>query len=59
VKLLVEKGANVESKDKRGQTPLSWAAEFGYEAVVQLLVKKGLTWIPRVKKARRRCGGPW
>jgi ankyrin repeat protein len=33
VKLLLEKGAELESKDKDGRTPLSWAAENGHEAV--------------------------
>jgi ankyrin repeat protein len=42
VKLLLEKGAELESKDKDfGQTPLSWAAECGHEAVVKLLLEKG------------------
>jgi hypothetical protein len=38
VKLLLEKGADVESKDKDGRTPLSWAAENGHEAIVKLLL---------------------
>jgi len=39
VKLLLEKSAELESKDDRwGQTPLSWAARGGHEAVVQLLL---------------------
>jgi len=38
VKLLLATGkANVDSKDENGQTPLSWAAENGHEAVVKLL----------------------
>jgi hypothetical protein len=42
VKLLLEKGAELETKDKDyGQTPLSWAAENGHEAVVKLLLEKG------------------
>jgi ankyrin repeat protein len=42
VKLLLDKGAEVEAKDSRyGQTPLSLAAENGYEAVVKLLLDKG------------------
>jgi ankyrin repeat protein len=42
VKLLLEKGAELESKDSEwGQTPLSWAAEKGHEAVVKLLLEKG------------------
>ena len=31
VKLLLEKGAELDSKDIRGRTPLSWAAVNGHE----------------------------
>ncbi|KAM0147381.1 hypothetical protein ACHAPG_010622 [Botrytis cinerea] len=42
VKLLLERGADIESKDsKYGQTPLSWAAEKGRDTVVKLLLEKG------------------
>jgi ankyrin repeat protein len=41
VRLLVKKRADVESKNKDGQTPLSLAAKFRHKAVVQLLLKKG------------------
>ena len=42
VKLLLEKGAELETKDNDyGQTPLSWATEEGHEAVVKLLLEKG------------------
>jgi hypothetical protein len=42
VKLLLEKGAEVEAKDSRyGRTPLSWAAENRREAVVKLLLEEG------------------
>ena len=42
VKLLLEKGAELETKDKSySRTPLSWAAEHGHEAVVKLLLEKG------------------
>jgi ankyrin repeat protein len=42
VKLLLEKGADLESKDtKYSQMPLSWAAEREHKAVVKLLLKKG------------------
>ena len=38
-RLLVEKGADVESKDaKDGRTPLLWAAGKGHESVVRLLL---------------------
>ncbi|KAF2191875.1 hypothetical protein K469DRAFT_344388 [Zopfia rhizophila CBS 207.26] len=42
VKLLLEKGAALESKSNSGRTPLSWAAQNGHEAVVvKLLLEKG------------------
>ena len=41
VKLLREKGAELENKSNSGQTPLSWAARNGHEAVVKLLLEKG------------------
>ncbi|KAK7409434.1 hypothetical protein QQX98_008395 [Neonectria punicea] len=41
VKLLLEKGANVEAKDDYGWTPLLWAAENGHEGIVKLLLEKG------------------
>jgi ankyrin repeat protein len=42
VKLLLEKGVDVESKDPTwGQTPISLAAEKGHAAVVKLLLEKG------------------
>jgi ankyrin repeat protein len=34
---LLENGAVLESKDKNGQTPASWAARNGHKAVVKLL----------------------
>ncbi|KAH6960053.1 hypothetical protein BKA56DRAFT_647910 [Ilyonectria sp. MPI-CAGE-AT-0026] len=42
VKLLLEKGAEIEAKDsEHGRTPLWWAAESGHEATVKLLLEKG------------------
>jgi len=42
VKLLLDKGASIESKDEYyGQTPLGWAAETSYNVVVKLLLEKG------------------
>ena len=34
------KGVDQDSKDRCGQTPLSWAARNGHEAVVVLLLEK-------------------
>jgi hypothetical protein len=42
VRLLLKKGADLESKDRKyGLAPLSCAAESGHKAVVKLLVEKG------------------
>ena len=41
VELLLQKGAEVESKNKWGWTPLSIAAEHGQKAVVELLLQNG------------------
>jgi ankyrin repeat protein len=40
-KALIENGADVDSKDSHGRTPLSYAAWSGHEAVVKLLLEKG------------------
>ncbi|KAF5645792.1 ankyrin repeat-containing protein [Fusarium tjaetaba] len=40
VRLLLDGGADAESKDTVGQTPLLWAAKYGNEAVVKLLLDK-------------------
>jgi ankyrin repeat protein len=37
VELLLENGANADSKDDKGLTPLLRAAQNGHEAIVQLL----------------------
>jgi ankyrin repeat protein len=41
VKLLLEKGAKLESKDKYSWTPLLYAIWNGHKVVVKLLFKKG------------------
>ena len=40
VKLLLEKGAEIEAKDQYGQTALSWATTQGHETIVKLLLEK-------------------
>ena len=59
MKLLLEKGADMESKDRHyGQTPLWWAAENGHEAVVKLLLEKGADVESKDRiMARRRSRG--
>jgi ankyrin repeat protein len=41
VRLLLEKGADVEAKDNNGGTALYRAAGSGHEAMVRLLLEKG------------------
>ena len=41
VKLLIEKGAHIEHRDKKGFTPLILAATLGYCRIVQLLLMYG------------------
>jgi ankyrin repeat protein len=54
VALLLEKGAELETKDSSGQTPLSWAAGSGHEAVVKLLLEKQADGRPAATPAERR-----
>src|SRR5438093_4470667 len=41
VQALLSRGAIVDSKERRGQTALMWAAAEGHAAVVELLIKAG------------------
>lgn len=41
VPLLLEKGPNLDIKDKSGQTPLLWAARKRHKVIVQLLLENG------------------
>ena len=40
MKLLLEKGADLESRNRWVKRPLSYAAEHGHKAVVKLLLEK-------------------
>jgi uncharacterized protein (DUF1778 family) len=42
VRLLLEKGADVEAKDEHGQTLLSWATSNNHNATILLLLEKGV-----------------
>jgi ankyrin repeat protein len=41
VKLLIGKGAELNSKNENGRTPVSWAAGNARETTVKLLLEKG------------------
>ncbi|KAF3312506.1 hypothetical protein TWF173_007116 [Orbilia oligospora] len=41
VRLLINVGAEIETKDSEGLTPLSWAVKKGHQAVLQLLINAG------------------
>jgi hypothetical protein len=41
-RLLLDYGADIDSKDKDGGTALHWAATYGHEAMERLLLKKGV-----------------
>ncbi|KAJ6051209.1 hypothetical protein N7499_010572 [Penicillium canescens] len=40
-RILLEQGADPDSTDKAGRTPLSWAAQKGNEPMIQLLLENG------------------
>jgi len=39
--MLIDKGVNINAKDKGGKTPLHVAAEWGHFQIIQLLIEKG------------------
>ena len=57
VRLLLEYGADVKTKEKKGRgwTALMFAAVFGHEAVVRLLLERGSTSMRRMVMDKRRC----
>jgi ankyrin repeat protein len=57
VRLLVEKGADVEVKNDDGRTALHRAAEKGHETVTELLLEKGPTSRRRTTLDGRHCIG--
>ena len=54
VRLLLEKGADLEAKDSNRETALHKAAFRGYEAVVRLLLEKGADRKAKNSDERRR-----
>ena len=53
VKLLLEKGADVESKDSDGQTPLSWAAEERARGGCEAAAREGRRETSTLEKAEK------
>ena len=41
IKLLLEKGANINIKDKNGYTPLMWSCKYNHTEIIELLLDKG------------------
>lgn len=41
VELLLDAGANIETQDNLGNTPLMYAGLFGYEIILGYLIKRG------------------
>jgi ankyrin repeat protein len=52
VKLLFEKGADIEAETNCGRTALHWAALRGHDAVVKLLLEKGADVEPKDSNGR-------
>lgn len=63
VKALLDQGADPEAQDKKGETPLNWAALAGHRKVAELLIERGAAINGRNKggftaQRRVRRGGP-
>jgi Ankyrin repeats (3 copies) len=52
---LLERQHDLTPKDENGQTPLHWAAENGYGAVVKLLLEQDVEPGPKIVAAGHRC----
>jgi ankyrin repeat protein len=57
VKELLKKGADPNTKDKKGRTPLHAAAYKGHVEVVKLLLEHGADPNIKINTAGRRCTG--
>jgi ankyrin repeat protein len=55
VKLLLDNGANIESSDERGATPLHMATHHDAETVVKLLLDFGANIIIQSKISKWQC----
>ena len=51
VRLLIEKGVDINAEDNNGQTPLSQATFMGHEAVVRLLKNHPDVWVRNLDSA--------
>jgi ankyrin repeat protein len=59
VKLLIERGANVNAQDSfYGATPLTWAADKGHAEIVRLLLEKGARGVDMVIMVGVQRGNP-
>ena len=57
IQMLIDQGADLDSKDQRRRTPLSRAAEEGRDEVVRLLLDQGADVEPRMRLVERHCHG--
>jgi len=54
VKLLLEKGANIDTVNNRGRTPLYWASRNGHLEVVKLLEKAKRQLTQKYQESRKK-----
>ena len=58
VKALLARGADVNARERRGQTALMWAAAEGHADVVETLIEPARTFARRLPPGSRRCSSP-